>query len=148
MKHIESELIQKYIDNESSQEEIASIIKHLSNCAECRNAVDEQRMLASEIRDTINLLGEEIVEIPVFNRQVKEKKKNRVMLRWRISAASVACFLLLMIFVFKPAQDAPIDFETFFHYAENEFDANRSIVQQEIVVTMIDSNGNISKFNL
>jgi Predicted transmembrane transcriptional regulator (anti-sigma factor) len=158
MKCISDELIQKYIDNEASQEEAAYINEHLLSCAVCRNAVEEQIKLAAEIRDTINLLSEEIVEIPLFNRQMKEKavnirakdekKKSRIMLRWSLCAASVACILFFMIFMLKPEKDTPIDSATFFYNTENEFDANRSILQQDIVIKMIDSEGNTSEFNL
>ena len=150
MKHIDSELIQKYIDKEASQEEVTCIDEHLSTCVVCRNVVDEQKNLAAEIRDVINLIGEEIVEIPVFNRPIKNRKvkRRRVMLRWSLYAASAACILFLLIFILKPEKDTPIDSVTFFHHTENEFDANRSILQQEIVVKMIDSEGNVSNFNL
>ena len=148
MKCISDELIQKYIDNEASQEEAAYINEHLLSCAVCRNAVEEQIKLAAEIRDTINLLSEGVVEIPVFNRRIKEKMKSRIMLRWNICAASVACILFIMIFMLKPEKDTPIDSATFFYNTENEFDANRSILQQDIVVKMIDSEGNTSEFNL
>ena len=148
MKHLDSELIQKYIDNEVSQEETAYIDEHLLSCAVCRNAVDEQRKLAAEIRNAINLLNEEVVEIPVFSRPMKEQKKNRVMLRWSLCTASAACILFFMIFMLKPEKDTPVDAAASFLHTENEVDANRSILQQDIVVKMTDSEGNIAEFNL
>jgi len=147
MKHLDSELIQKYIDNESSQEEIAYVCEHLLICAVCKNAVDEQRKLAAEIRDAINILSAEVVEIPVFSRPKKEQKKKLAMLRRGLYAAA-ACILFFMILMLKSEKDTPVDSAAFFHHTENEFDANRSILQQDIVVKMTDSEGNIAEFNL
>ena len=140
MKHLDSELIQRHIDNEVTHEEGTYVVEHLLSCVVCRNAVNEQRKLAAEIRDVINLISEEVVEIPIFNRLTKEKtvnicakdekKKSRVMLRWSLYAASVACILFFMIFMLKPEKDSHIDSATFFYGTENEFDANRSISQQ------------------
>ena len=140
MKCVSDELIQKYIDNEISQEEKAYVEEHLSGCAACSNAADEQRKLAAEICGVINLLSEEVIEIPAFNRQVKDraanrdtkdkKRKNRVMIRWSAFAASAACILVFMIFMLKPEKETPVEPATFLNSTENEFDANRSISQQ------------------
>ena len=158
MKHINSELVQKYIDNEASHKEKAYIEEHLLSCAECRNTVDEQKNLATKICGIINVLSEEVIEIPVFDRQMKEKslynhakegrKKSRVMLRWSLSTASAACILIFIMFMLKPKKETPIKPAMFFYGTENEFDANRSISQQDIVVKMVDSEGNVSEFNL
>ena len=158
MKHIDDELIQKYIDKEVTHEEIAYIDEHLLSCVTCMNAVNQQRKFAAEIRNAINLLSEEVIEIPIFNRQMKEKavniyardekKKSRIMLRWSLYAASVACILFFMVFMLKPEKDTHINSATFFYNTENEFDANRSILQQDIVMKIIDFEGNISEFNL
>jgi len=149
MKHLDSELIQKYIDNEVSQSALAHIDAHLFRCVVCRNAVDEQRKLAAEIRDAINILSEEVVEIPVFSRPIKGKevKSRRVMLRWSLCAAA-ACILFFMMLVLKPEKDTPVDAAASFLHTENEVDANRSILQQDIVVKMTDSEGNTAEFNL
>ena len=158
MKHIDSELIQKYIDNEASRGEKAHIEEHLLSCAVCRDAVDEQRILATELCGIINVLSEEEIEIPVFDRAMKDKslnnhakdgrKKSRVMLRWSLYTASVACILIFILLILKPEKETPIESATFFYGTENEFDANRSISQQDIVVKMVDSEGNVSEFNL
>ena len=149
MKHLDEELIQKYIDNEASQEEMVYIEEHLLNCVVCRNAVDEQRKLAAEILDAINFLGEEVVEIPVFEWPIKERDaKKRIMLRWSLCATSAACILFFIIFMLKPEKETPVDSATFLYNTEKEYDANRSISQQDITVKMIEPEGNISEFNL
>jgi len=155
MNCIDDELIQKYIDNETSHKETAYIEEHTSSCIKCKKAIDEQRTLAAEMQRTINLLREEVFEIPVFNIPTKEKsrlkhkrKKSRVMLRWSLFASSAACILAFVLFILKPEKDTPIDHTTFFHETEIEFDANRSITQQEIVVKIFDYEGNISEYNL
>ena len=143
MKCICDELIQKYIDNEASKEEVTYVETHLISCDACKDAVDEQKKLAAEIRNVINLLSEETIEIPTF-----ERKNKRVILRWSLFAASVACILAFILFTHKPEKDTPIDSTKFFHNTENEFDANRSISQQDMVLKIVDSEGNMSEYNL
>ena len=149
MKHIENELIQKYIDNEASREEVTSIDEHLSNCIVCRNEVDEQRKLATEIRGLINNLCVDAIEIPTFNKpENPRKKQHRMIILWSAVAASAACILFCMIFMLKPEKDTPIDSALFLYNTESEFDANRSILQQDFVINIVDHEGNITNYSL
>ena len=156
MKCISDELIQKHIDNEASQEERAYVDEHLLSCVACRNAVNEQKKLAVEIRNTINLLCEETVEIPAFNRPVKDsidksrvktgRKKHRVIFLWSTGVASVACILTFLFL--NPRKKNVDNYERLFYNTEFEFDANRSVTQQDIVIKILDSEGNFSEYNI
>ena len=167
MKCIDDELIQKYIDNEVSLEDAANIDEHLLSCAECRYAVDKQKKLVGEVRDVINLFQVDAIEIPTFNIPVKdskevrpvkdvriklpvigERKNRRAFLRWSLIAVSAACILVCVLFTLRPEKNTPIDPDILLYGAENEFDANRSISQQDIVVKMVDSEGNIYEYKL
>ena len=144
MKCIDDELIQKYIDGETSPEEITCIEKHLSNCAACKQAVEEQKELANEMCNILNLLSKEAIEIPAFNKPVKiVKKQRRVMLRWSIIATSAAC-LLTFIF-FKPKETIQENNMLYFYDIE-EFDANKSLLQQDMTIKVINSEGNLSEY--
>ena len=147
MKHIDSELIQKYIDKEASKEEMAIVNEHLKSCVACRNAVDTQRKLATEIRSFINSLSEEVIEIPEFIKSGKKRKKQlRIIYLLNTGAASVACVLAFLLLY--PKEKNMDNYERLFYNTEFEFDANRSVTQQDIVIKVFDSEGNLSEYNM
>ena len=147
MKHIDDELIQKYIDNEVSEDEVTFLEKHLLTCDECRNVVSEQETLVNDIRGLINSLSEEEIEIPEFNKPKKNRiKRRQTMFLWSVGVASVAC-VLAFLFLNTEAKSTD-DYKNLFYNTEHEFDANRSVLQQDIVIKVIDSEGRISEYNL
>ena len=147
MKHIDDELIQKYIDNEASREEVDYIDVHLLSCTGCKKTVDEQRKFADELRGLINSLSEEEIEIPEFNKPKKNRiKRRQTMFLWSVGAASVAC-VLAFLFLNTEVKNTD-DYKNLFYNTEHEFDANRSVLQQDIVIKVIDSEGRISEYNL
>ena len=147
MKHIDDEIIQKYIDNEASQEEVDYINDHILSCSGCEKAVDEQRQLSVEIREVINLLNEEEIEIPEFVKSGKKRKKQlRMIYLFSTCAASVACVLAFLLLY--PKEKNMDNYERLFYNTEFEFDANRSVTQQNIVIKILDSEGNLSEYNM
>lgn len=152
MKCFDEELIQRYIDNEVSSEELASIEGHLKECSVCREAVDEQRKISEEVRCVINLLCRDVVDIeaPAFEMPPKNKRNRRAIFCWSIGAASAACLLFFVSLFFKQEAEIEASDEAifYFHNAENEFDANRSVMQQDIVIKIIDYNGETSEYIL
>ena len=149
MKCIDDELIQKYIDNEASQEEASFIEEHLRDCVVCDEAVDKQKKLAVEIRNALNLFCDKAIGVPTFIKPLKNKQKTRrKMLRWAIGVASAACILFFVSIFLKHENNTLIDTASFLHDVEYEFDANRSILQQDLVITIIDNEGNVSKYAL
>ena len=147
MKHIDIELIQKYIDNEAYRGEKAYVEEHLLSCAVCMNAVDEQRKLANEIRGLINNLCDEKIEIPEFKKTtINEKKKRRMILLWCAVATSAAC-VLAFLFI-NPEERSSDEHKMLYFNNDYEFDANRTVSQQDIVIKIIDSEGNLSESNI
>ena len=152
MKCFNDELIQRYIDNEVSSEEVVSIEGHLRRCAVCREAVDEQRKISEDICCALNLLCDDVMEIeaPAFGMPPKKIRNRHTIFRWSIGVASAACLLFFVSLFFK--NDAKIDAYDevllYFHGVENEFDANRSVMQQDIVIKITDYEGEISEYIL
>jgi predicted anti-sigma-YlaC factor YlaD len=49
MKHLNSELINKYIDNELDESEVAFVYKHLSECQTCQNEVTYTKKMVANL---------------------------------------------------------------------------------------------------
>ena len=146
MKCINEELIQRYIDSEADSDEIIYIEKHISLCPKCAKSIDEQRKLSVDIKNKINFpySNKSLINIPEFtyNPNVNIKRRN---IKRYIYAASVACmFFLIFLLIPKKEQEKNI---VFLYNIAGEFDANKTISQQEMVLTIIDSDGNILELN-
>ena len=77
-----------------------------------------------------------------YNPNINTKRRN---IKRYIYAASVACmFFLIFLLIPKKEQEKNI---VFLYNIAGEFDANKTISQQEMVLTIIDSDGNILELN-
>jgi len=148
MKCINDDLIQKYIDSEATSDEINYIENHISLCSKCAKIIDKQRKLSIDIKKNINLSysNKSLISIPEFtyNPIINTRRKN-INIKKYIYAASVACiFFLIFLLIPKKEQEKNI---VFLYNIAGEFDANKTISQQEMVLTIIDSDGNILQLN-
>lgn len=148
MSCIKDDLVQKYIDGEVSPEELASIKEHLSGCSACALQIEARERLAKNIKSTIHLLDEAEVNIPAFIVPEHNKPKKRTIINKYFLAVSAASILILVLFLLnKDGQHADSDL-IFVNSFESEFDANRTISQQEMVINIIDANGKVSEFHI
>jgi len=144
MKCISEELIQKYIDKETSIKEEAYINSHLTVCAKCAEKIENMRQTAGHIKQLIGLIDEKDIEIPRFNMPVHQKKILYNNFKKIIYAASAACLLFLFLFIFQKQKD---EVELVFSYdLESEFNANLPVSEQEMVIQIIDSEGKLIKY--
>jgi len=101
MKCISEELIQKYIDKEASAKEKVYIISHSADCARCAEKIEDMQQTASQIKQTIGLIDENNVEIPGFTKPLDHQNIIRTNITRIIYAASAACIILLLFFIFQ-----------------------------------------------
>ncbi len=145
---INRELIQKFIDGETSIQENARIEMHLSGCKSCAAKIDQQRRLASGIKDALNSLVNETDTVLPFMVPAKPVKKSFLpasKLAYLLAAACIITFILIFAFHKKnPEINAGIiTIEPAF---ATEVDANRPASQQSMVLIITDSKGNRSEF--
>lgn len=148
MNCIKDDLIQKYIDGEASSEELVLVEEHISNCATCSIKIEAREKLVNNIKSTIHLLDEADVEIPAFIVPEYHKPKKRSIFNKYFLLVSAASILILVLFILKN-NDQHLDSDLIFvNSFESEFDANRTISQQEMVINIIDANGKVSEFHI
>ncbi len=145
MKCINEEIIQKYIDGETQSQESALIEKHLEACRKCSNKVTHQRALKAKLIDAINLLADSADDLPIVRPAAKPSKGKGVLLRRVIPLLAAASVMLFVVFITqkdKTKEEKAIVSQPFF---VGEIDANRTLTQQELTITVISPNGKMSE---
>jgi hypothetical protein len=147
MSCIKKAIVQKYADGEASPAEVAKIEKHIAACEKCAAMVDHQRKLASVIKKAVNLLSEETMEIPKILLPSEPAKRHFITVRRIIYMAAAACILLfILILRHKKEPERQAEIILLEPGFSPEFDANRPVSQQQIVITIIDAEGNRSEY--
>lgn len=143
MNCISDEIIQYYIDNELTPEDRAGTEKHLTDCPECRKRLEEQRQLASFLKEANTETFE--MEIPAFVPPSPKRElplwKRRLYLYPGVAAC---CALLIYIMVHSSHKQVLPEAEySIFYNLEGEFDSNKPFSQQDLQLYAVDRNGNI-----
>lgn len=148
MRCIDSDLIQKYIDEEVTPEEAVLIEGHIKHCKACTAKISNQRKLVTHVKDTINLLTEEAVDIPEFDIPQSRKKMHALTSRRLIYGVAAACITILLLIIFQNKDTVAENNEYFMQLVEYDYDANRSLSDQKLIIEIIDPEGNLSEYFL
>lgn len=129
MKHFDEITIQKYIDNELSPEERNEFEKHLENCKECSEQVENQRVFSEKVKDSLDGFVPDDIKIPEFKVSY-QPKKTRTLRIVLISSLSTACAILLAFFIIKGLKKEPENFDIYDFITIEEYDANKPMTEQ------------------
>ena len=129
MKHFDEITIQKYIDNELSPEERYEVEKHLENCKECSEQVENQRVFSEIVKDSLDGFVPDDIKIPEFKLSY-QPKKTRTLRIVLISSLSTACAILLAFFIIKGLKKEPENFDIYDFITIEEYDANKPMTEQ------------------
>ena len=146
MSCIKDDILQKYIDGETTPEEVILIEEHIASCKECSARIENQRRLATGIKKAINLLAKDTIEIPKFEIPVKNIKTHSLTakrLYYIIAAATVLLFVIFFTQKKRMKNNDEIKIEI---GSVIDVDANRPISQLPLVISTIDSKGNITEY--
>ena len=148
MSCIDPELIQKYIDEEAGPEERVMIEDHIKHCKTCASKISNQRELLAHVKNALNLLVEEPVDIPEFKIPQSRKKRQVIRSRRLIYSVAAACIIILLI-VFSPDKEPVVENSNYYmQIVEQEYDANRSLSEQNLIIEVIDPEGNLTEYYL
>jgi predicted anti-sigma-YlaC factor YlaD len=146
MNCIHDDLIQIYIDGESSPEKTLIVENHIAKCDKCVIRIENQRRLAGNLKKAIDLFAKETIEIPKFEISSKNIKRNILTtkrLSYIIAAASILLFIIVITQKTKMKNFDEIKFEI---GSVMEVDANRPVSSFPQVINIIDAKGNYSEF--
>ncbi|MBN1791850.1 MAG: zf-HC2 domain-containing protein [Bacteroidales bacterium] len=147
MSCIKKGTIQKYIDGECTLSETVQIERHLADCKKCSVNVEYQRKLASGLRKALSLLSQESKGIPIINVPDKTARTRLLTVRRLAYILAAACIILFVVIISQkkePENQAEIimiepGFAT-------EFDANQPVSDQQMIMTIIDSEGKKTEY--
>lgn len=141
---INDDIIQKYIDGEATAQEVSFIENHIASCNKCVIRIENQRRLSTYVRKAINLLSKDTIEVPKL--EIPSKKKHFLTPKRLYYTIAAACVLLFVIVItqkkeIKNDDEIKIDIGSIM-----DVDANRTVSQLPLVISIIDSKGNISEY--
>jgi anti-sigma factor RsiW len=138
--------IQKFIDGEATKSEVFIVENHIKACEKCALKVNNQRKLAASIKKGINLLEKDSIEIPgilIPSKAIKNNSSSNRRLIYLIAAASI----LLFLFVVQPKNETSSQQDNSVELGYSmEVDANRPVSKLPMVISIIDSKGNVTEY--
>ncbi|NOY95349.1 MAG: hypothetical protein GXO81_03020 [Chlorobi bacterium] len=135
------EFIQKYEDGESTENEARMAENHMAECIECKIRIERQKQRSIKLKKALNQLVDKMPEIPLFTNQGRQHVSLK---RKLIYGMIAACILLLLIFVIGRQQTNNKKDYMLYYILDFEVDANKPITDQELIMYVIDQNGNIT----
>lgn len=146
MSCISSEDIQIYIDGEATPTQSAMVKKHLLSCEKCAEKIILQQSLSAGVKKAIHLLTEDTVLIPLMAKPSRPIKRKYATSRRLIYIFSAACLLFLVYLnIHKPVSESQ-NKTIIVSGTEWEVDANRPLSQQELILNVVDAEGNVTEY--
>lgn len=150
MSCFKNDIIQKYIDGEASPMEAALLEKHMADCAQCSAKVAHQRHLSQGIKKAMNILVQNHQDVRAFAVPAGKAPMRSMVLKKVVYGLSAACILAL-IFVLvpnkEPLKECPGDNQiTILYSLGQQVDANRPIMDQDIVITIVGPDGKVMAY--
>jgi predicted Rossmann fold nucleotide-binding protein DprA/Smf involved in DNA uptake len=146
MKCINNEITQKYIDREASPKEIAWVEQHIATCEVCAGKLMTVQKRASKINMVLDSMVDNGISIPEFKPIDDVKTKHFISRKKIIFSIAAACIVLFVIIVPHSKNSDSNKQITIFYSIDQEVDANQPITKQEMVINIIDENGNVSEY--
>lgn len=135
MKHLDNLLIQRYIDNELSENEAKEINAHLKNCEFCRHEVEQQKDFSEKIKSSLDSIVSDEIPIPEFVLKRQHNQKKKTLKIAIISSLSTACAIILVLLIIKFSKPKTnCDDFIFDYYTIDDYDANKPFPEQDLAV--------------
>jgi hypothetical protein len=148
MTCINDGIIQKYIDGEATPSEVSFVENHIASCNKCVIRIENQRNLSTNVKKAINLLSKDSIEVPEFEIHSKNIKTHFLTAQRLYYIVAAACILLFVIVITHKKESNNDDKIKIDISSIMDVDANRTVSQLPLVISIIDSKGNISEYIL
>jgi hypothetical protein len=143
---INDDIIQKYIDGEASPDEASLIENHIATCNKCVLRIENQRKLSTNVKKAISLLSKDTLEVPKFEIPLNNIKRHSLTSKRLYYFIAAACILLFAI-VITLKKEMENNNETRIEIGSvMDVDANLTVSQLPLVISVIDSKGTISEY--
>jgi len=145
MNCMDDEMIQKYMDGELTPAESEYFENHIELCKNCAEKTAYYKERKTKLLDAINLLAAPVTDLPERITLPNASKKKKVWITRLVplmAAASVALFVIFLIQKNEALNGTLILHEPSFVW---ETDANKTVLEQELIITVISPDGRISE---
>jgi len=139
--HLSDEILNKYVDNELSAEELSEVSEHISNCPECLSKLKAQRVVEHHLKrlESFSLSNNfsNLVMMKI-NASVSYKPKKSYFMRIIFSFFAASC-LAVLVFIFANMPDVSGSgeyskmFDQFSEFINGVFSANQKIFSQKTI---------------
>ena len=146
MKCIKDEIIQKYMDGETTARETAAIEKHLETCSFCAQKIENQRVFAKRLKEEMENWGTVPHAIPEFKVPNFSKRRFIIKNKYYMYAASAAAVIAFLVIFLLPKESKTNEYQMIY-CLDGDFDSNRPYSQQEMSIKIMDKNGNLIECN-
>jgi predicted anti-sigma-YlaC factor YlaD len=96
---INDDIIQKYIDGETTPSEASLVENHIASCNKCVIRIENQRRLSTNVKRAINLLSKDSIEVPKFEIPSKTINKHFLTPKRLYYIIAAACILLFVVVI-------------------------------------------------
>jgi len=144
MNCINEHYLQQYIDGECTEAEAKLIEQHLLACPSCATKHIKMQQLSFAMKQAIDLLKSDAVEIPAFKpTKLRPYVKTRKLIIYSLSAACIILFVLFFVDKkFQHHQNEKIIVQS----VPTEIDANKPASDQEFMIEVFDGRENHSEY--
>jgi uncharacterized membrane protein YvbJ len=146
MSCIKNDIIQKYIDGEATQKEVAFIEKHIVNCEKCTVKIADRLKNAIDIKKAINVLVADLNEIPKIILPPDQLRKHIITRKMIIYSISAACILLFIFVALHKKEPEKLNQRTVIYSLVPDVNANLPVTKQKMIINVFNSNGNITEY--
>ena len=145
MKCIKPELMQRYIDGETTEAELEVVEDHLGLCPVCLEKVEAKKRFSRFVISSVNQMAGRESNMPKFAPSLQLKTKNIAVRKRILYGLSAACFLLLVTIAFlMPPKQKPKHVDLINSLAPH-VDANKPATDQGLMMNIVDPDGNITE---
>ena len=141
--------MQRYVDEAFSFQERIYAANHILKCESCSGRIEQLKKRKRAIIHALdNTAGSKLSHIPEF---IPDTTRTRILypwiLRWVVPVAAASMVLAIIIPSLWSKHEEKDQIIVVRDYT-TDVDANRPITEQEVVLKMVDENGNITEWEI
>ena len=142
-KCLSDEILQQYIDEELTNEQMRNVETHLSTCESCKLAMEEKKSIIEQLKFALENVEREEIIIPEFDNktlEIRNSEKHKKLVWW---AAASMVLILISVFIFDKPEKVTINLEFVYREMQSEIDANKPWHEQNSTIYILNESGEI-----
>lgn len=139
---LQEETIQHFLDGVLSLEKEKEVSQHIAGCEPCRSLLEERKLLIHQLKNALNEIDEDKIEIPDFSPDGTKTESGKTKLYYWWSAAAIF-IMLVSIYVVQQNKQPDPELSYVFQEVVTEIDANKPWHEQRSFIHILNEKGEI-----